>query len=593
MRKMPAKTIFPGKSTIPANGLPDPLAEKLEPRAKALHESLEAAPYGILVYDEHGRILVFNSQLEQITGYRRTEIPELKTWIETIFPDAAFRKRILDDRRENPPGKLRIREAAISCRDGTTCTCQFASFTSKSGIHTVFVQDIQRNKKMLQTLLESEEKYKALYRSNPTPTLTWIRTEGDFILVSYNSAAEVLTGGEIVGELGKSASEIFNERPDILSNLERCFGEKIRFTEETFFNLPNSAAASQYQLTYAFAAPEFVFVHVEDITRLRQTERELAQSEKRFEELVNLLPETVFEFDLDGRFVYANRAGFEKFGFTAQDLENGTHMLDLVVPQEREKALQNMTRALEGGPIGLNEYTLIRKDGSTFPALLRSSLIIQDGRPAGVRGFLIDITERKELERKILEARDELEARVKQRTQELEIANRILLREIAERRQVEEALRSREKELQEKAEELREINTALRVILKKSAADKEELEDKMMINVKDLIMPLVEKIKQEELSGRQRAHVSAVENNLREIVSPMTRELTRTYQPLTPAELQVANFIKQGRTSKEIAEILNLSSRTIESHRKNIRGKLGLKHQRANLRTHLLSIDRE
>jgi len=92
---------------------------------------------------------------------------------------------------------------------------------------------------------------------------------------------------------------------------------------------------------------------------------------------------------------------------------------------------------------------------------------------------------------------------------------------------------------------------------------------------------------------RQASLMSILESNLKDIVSPFARELTRKYLKFTPTEIQVANLVKQGKTTKEIADLLNVSDKTIESHRKNIRGKIGIKNKKENLQTHLLTIFNE
>ena len=81
-----------------------------------------------------------------------------------------------------------------------------------------------------------------------------------------------------------------------------------------------------------------------------------------------------------------------------------------------------------------------------------------------------------------------------------------------------------------------------------------------------------------------------LESNLKDIISPFSRRMTSTFLRLTPKELQIANMIKQGKTSKEIADLMGISSRTIETHRKNLRDKIGIGNKKVNLRTHLLSI---
>ena len=160
----------------------------------------------------------------------------------------------------------------------------------------------------------------------------------------------------------------------------------------------------------------------------------------------------------------------------------------------------------------------------------------------------------------------------------------------AEHKRAEQALKKRGKDLKSKTRNLQEVNTALRVLLKKRDDDKEELEGKVLSNVKELVVPYLEKLKKSELNERQRAFTDILESNLKDVISPFSQKLSYWYLELTPTEIQVANLVKQGKTTKEIAGILNLSSQTIEFHRKNIRGKIGIKNKKANLRTHLLSI---
>ncbi|MGD9383035.1 MAG: helix-turn-helix transcriptional regulator, partial [Desulfobacterales bacterium] len=81
-----------------------------------------------------------------------------------------------------------------------------------------------------------------------------------------------------------------------------------------------------------------------------------------------------------------------------------------------------------------------------------------------------------------------------------------------------------------------------------------------------------------------------MESNINEIVSPFTRKMSLKYLNLTPTEIRIANLIRHGSSTKDIAEIINVSPRTVETHRKNIRRKIGLDRKRANLRSHLLSL---
>jgi len=166
-----------------------------------------------------------------------------------------------------------------------------------------------------------------------------------------------------------------------------------------------------------------------------------------------------------------------------------------------------------------------------------------------------------------------------------------ILIDITERKVSEEALKSKEKELETKASKLEEVNTALNVLLEKRKVDQNEVEEKIILNVESLIKPYLDKLRQGNLDERKENILNTIQTNLDEIISPFARNLSSRHYNLTPKEIQIANFIRQGITNKEIADILFLSVKTVEFHRDNIRRKLGIKNKKINLTSYLLSID--
>ncbi len=166
---------------------------------------------------------------------------------------------------------------------------------------------------------------------------------------------------------------------------------------------------------------------------------------------------------------------------------------------------------------------------------------------------------------------------------------RELKEEIVDRKQAEALLRKREAELEIKTRNLEEANIALKVLLKKRDEDKIELEEKMLFNVEKLVTPYLQKLKSSGLDDRQDACLRVLRTNLSDILSPFSRKLSSKYMNLTPAEIQVANFVKQGKTTKEIAILLNSSISAVQFHRNNLRNKLGLTNKKTNLSSYLLS----
>lgn len=165
-----------------------------------------------------------------------------------------------------------------------------------------------------------------------------------------------------------------------------------------------------------------------------------------------------------------------------------------------------------------------------------------------------------------------------------------LKEEIKVRKQAEGRLGERQAALINQASHLEEANTALRVLLRHREADKSELEQKVLSNVKELILPYIEALKNTRLDAKQKAIVGLIENHLENIVSPFLNALHSRYTGLTPREIQIAGLIKEGKTTKDIAALINVSPRAVEFHRYNIRIKLGLQNQKTNLRSYLLSL---
>jgi len=132
-------------------------------------------------------------------------------------------------------------------------------------------------------------------------------------------------------------------------------------------------------------------------------------SEQRFRELVDLLPQTVCEIDLAGNFTFKNRHGFEIYGYTQEDVDKGLNTLQLFIPEDRDRVNENIQRILSGEKLGGNEYTALRKDGSRFPVIMYCSPIIYKNKPIGLRGIVVDITERKRSEKSLNEYRKQIQ----------------------------------------------------------------------------------------------------------------------------------------------------------------------------------------
>lgn len=159
--------------------------------------------------------------------------------------------------------------------------------------------------------------------------------------------------------------------------------------------------------------------------------------------------------------------------------------------------------------------------------------------------------------------------------------------------EIQEVLEKKEAELRNERERLEETNIALRVLLRQRDEDKKRIEETIYVNVDRLVLPYVEQLLQGRLSEKQRTLIDVVDTNLRDIVSPFLRSLSTVQTMLTPQEIEVANMVRSGRSSKEIAEVLGISVSGVDFHRKKLRQKLGLTNKPKNLRSHLLSLEND
>jgi len=159
--------------------------------------------------------------------------------------------------------------------------------------------------------------------------------------------------------------------------------------------------------------------------------------------------------------------------------------------------------------------------------------------------------------------------------------------------EIQEALEKKEAELRRERERLEETNIALRVLLRQREEDKKRIEETIYVNIDRLVLPYVEQLLSGQLSEKQQTLTEVINTNLREVVSPFLSKLTTLHTILTPQEIEVANLVRSGRSSKEIAEILGISVSGVDFHRKKLRSKLGLTNSSKNLRSYLLSLEND
>lgn len=253
--------------------------------------------------------------------------------------------------------------------------------------------------------------------------------------------------------------------------------------------------------------------------------------------------------DLEGNLTYVNDSFLKLWGYGDEKEVFGKAIASFWKTEEKFNEIVTVLRT-KGNWRG--KLVAKRKDGSLKDVQLSATMVTgENGRSFCMMGSFMDVTERRRLEEK---------------------------------------LKKREAALEARTNEVEEVNSALRVLLKQRDQDKAELAGQMLLNVKKLVVPYLEKLKKHLSGTKQLGYLSILESNLNDIVSPFAYKLSLKYSTLTPTEIQIARFVKQGKVSREMAELLNVSERTIESHRQKIRLKIGIKNNGANLRSQLMGI---
>ena len=406
--------------------------------------------------------------------------------------------------------------------------------------------EIEEHKQAEEALLQSEDKYKTLTESS----LTGIYIHQDEKYVFANDRFAQIHGYKPEELLGKDYLTLFH--PDERERVRQAGSKRLkgepapqRYEVKRLRKDGEAVWCETIAVRIEYKGKPAIMGNIVDINEHKRAEEALRIKDSAIESSINAIALA----ELGGNLTYVNKSFLGLWGYDSDQEVIGRSAAEFW--QVQKKAL-GVIEALRETGSWVGELVARRSDGSLFDAQLSASMVTDDAaNPVLMMGSFFDITERK---------------------------------------QAEQALKEREAELEIKTNSLEEMNTALRVLLKRRDEDKTELEEKVLVNVRELVLPFLKKVKNRRLDAEQMAYIGVLESNLNDIISPFMRTLSSKYSNLTPTEIHVTNLIREGTTSKEMANFMNLSIRTIDFHRENIRKKLGIKNRKTNLRTHLLSI---
>lgn len=280
-----------------------------------------------------------------------------------------------------------------------------------------------------------------------------------------------------------------------------------------------------------------------DITEWKKTQTKLKESENLYRAIFETTGTATLIMEEDMTISLVN-SGFEKItGYKKEDWEGKKKWTELVSKQDLSRMMKYHKQRRKNPQSAPREYEyqLIDSQGRTRTILNTMGMI--EGSTKSVSSFL-DITEMREAER----------------------------------------------ELKTNSDKLAEFNSTLTILLNKRAEEAEEIEERILSNVTELVVPLIDVLKRSCPDSKSLAHIKLLESNLKDIIAPFTHALSSKYLNLTPKEIQIASFVKEGKSSKEIADMMHVSKSAVDVHRYKLRKKIGLNGKDANLRTYLMRL---
>jgi len=407
------------------------------------------------------------------------------------------------------------------------------------------IKELERflsNKKTGGIPFSPEYIYRTLFRLSPNSIIVSRLEDGKIYDVSDNFCKR--SGFSRKETIGKTATQL-----KLLLKGDREKFIKILLTKGRYHNLEVTRRLKDGTMLTCLESGELVTIGderylvliVTDITALKRAQAALIEERNLSDTIINSLPGLFFILDEEFRFLRWNDNLPKISGYSAKELQRMT-CLDFHHEEDRSFMANEIKKTFLAGEKQL-EADIVMKDGSVKTFFFTARLFNYQNKTCSV-GTGIDITEQKRIEN----------------------------------------------QLKSHVESLEDANIALRVLMNQKINDQKDFEEKLQVNVNDLVLPYLQKLKRAGLDDRNKNYLAVLERNLRDILSPFMKNFQDAHKNFTPQEIQIIDLIKQGKKTKEIAAMLDASVKTIETHRNNIRKKLDLIKAKVNLRSHILSL---
>lgn len=527
---------------------------KIEEYEDLASSILDAAPHAIFGLEDR-KIIFANDGVEAVFGWKPEELVGQSTKI--LYPTTKDFEKMGEMGYGTLEKERTFTASEYPCRhkDGRAIICRVDaarigdSLTSRKIVATY--EDITEQIKARERLRESEELYRSL--SEGSFAGVYLVQKGKFRYI--NTKAASYAGYRPKELIGRKSYCIVH--PDDRNKVKRCESEMLKGRRDSpfEFRIVTKKKGVRWIMEtvnpISFEGKQAVLGNSMDITELKEAQTMIEEHQDLESSILDATPHAIFVLE-DRKIIFANGSVEAVFGWKPEELVGQSTKILYPTTRDFEKMGQIGYGTLEKErTFTTPEYPCRCKDGRTIICRVHAARIGDSLTSRRIVATYEDITEQKKAE---------------------------------------DTLRQRTQELENKTQNLEETNIALKVLLKRIEEDRVEMEESVVKNVKELVMPCIEKIKTSRIDHKMAGHVSMLESTLMSITSPYMHRLSSKFLNLTPTETYVANLLKDGKTSKEIAEVLNITVRGVEFHRNKIRMKLGIKNKKVNLRSHLLSV---
>jgi len=508
----------------------------------------EQAPDAIILHDaKTGKIIDFNEKAVELSGYTREELPNISVFNMGASQTAKDMILHAEDvvRRGHDYFESSIKRKNGEIRHAVISTTAL-EIGSRKMIQAI-VHDITDRKLAENALKESEQIMQRIIEQSPIP----------MVIASMDGVIE---------HINMKAIQTFGYLREDVPSLERLFEKAYpdkKYRQEvisTWTGLVETAVREQREIESAeyhitckdgqtktvritgVPVAHKIFVMAADITEYKLAENALKESEEMFRNLAEQSPNMIF-INQNGVVVYANMQCETSMGYTRKEIcSPDFDFICLIAAEYRHitaKAWESHRKGIEAPAY---EYEIVTKDGKRIPAIIATKLIHYHGGRA-ILGIVTDISE----------------------------------------------LKHAQNELKEQQKSLEEKNIALKEILAQIETEKLGFKKQVTLNVEKMLLPAIGKLRT-RASAPDKRYINMLEQNIKDLLSKFGLKLSSGPTKLSPRELEICNMIKNGISSKEIAEMLHLSIRTVDTHRNRIRRKLKINATDVNLASHLQNL---